>query len=299
MHSMVQTAAAGTHYRFHILESGIDRRLVERGNFDCVFYDVRGQLADLPCGGRFPTSTYHRYLLPELLPTDIGKVLYLDCDIMVREDLRPLYDMPMGGMPLAAVPWLVLGSYREEFGKVLKSFPARMGLEDDGTPYFYSSMLLLDLEQMRAEQMTQKLVRRAAESAAGSLCWFDQDVINAEFRHRIATIPQRYNVIPLFLPTIDGESQEAQEAFRHPAIVHFAARKPNILIGPRDPMEEKFFRLWQQSPWKRCIPYPLVSLRELPPWMASLLRLPMRLCISRPTLLHLYGTLLNTLRRHP
>lgn len=297
MHSMVQTANPGTHYRFHLLDNGINRKLVARGDFDCVFYDVRGRLAGLPCGGRFPASAYHRYLIPELLPADIDRVLYLDCDIMVREDLCALYDMPLGDRPIAAVPWLVLGGYREEYGKTLQSFPQRMGVEDDGTPYFYSSMLLVNLQQMRREGMAKKLIECTASSPESALCWPDQDVINAVFRHRIASLPLRYNVIPLFLPTIADESQEAREAFLHPAIVHFAARKPNILIGPRDDMEHAFFRLWRQSPWKRCIPYPLVSLRELPPWIASLLRLPMRLCIRHPKLLHAYGALLNTLRK--
>lgn len=296
MYSMVQTAAPGTHYRFHLLDNGINRKLVARGGFDCVFYNVCGRLAGLPCGGRFPASVYHRYLIPDLLPADIDRVLYLDCDIMVREDLCALYDTPMGGMPIAAAPWIVLGSYREEYGKTLQSFPQRMGVEDDGSPYFYSSMLLVKLQRMRREGMAKKLIERTAATPKDSLIWPDQDIINAEFRHRIAALPLRYNVIPLFLPTIADEPQEAQEAFRHPAIIHFAARKPNILIGPRDDMEDAFFRLWRQSPWKRCIPYPLVSLRELPPWAASLLRLPIRLWIHRPGLLHAYGALLNILR---
>ncbi len=33
LHSMVQTAAPGTEYHFHILDSGVDRQLVERGHF--------------------------------------------------------------------------------------------------------------------------------------------------------------------------------------------------------------------------------------------------------------------------
>lgn len=298
MHSMVQTAKRETHYRFHLLDSGIERRLLDKGDFDYCLYDVRGQLAELPCGGRFPYAAYHRFLLPALIPPEIDRVLYLDCDIMVQEDLSPLCDMPLNNLPMAAVPWMVLGDYREEYGKVLKSFPERMGLQDDGTPYFYSSMLLLDLERMRLEKTAEQLVHCAETSPEGSLYWFDQDVINAVLRHRIAVIPQRYNVIPLFLPSIAGETAEAQEAFRAPAIVHFAARKPNILTGPRDCMEENFFRLWQQSPWRDNIPYPLISLREMNPWLAGLLRCPMRAFIRHPQALRLYGRLLDKLRRH-
>ena len=297
MHSIVAHATPGTHYRFHLLNSGIKRRLLDKGGFDYICYDVREKLKHLPCGGRFPYAVYHRFLLPDLLPADLDRVLYLDCDIMALEDLTDLYHAPLEDAVLGAVPWVVLGCYQEEFGKVLRSFPARNGLVDDGSPYFYSSMLLMDLKRMREEGIAAKLLQYAAEAPQGALLWPDQDVLNAVLRHRMAPLPLRYNVIPLFLPHLESETEEAKEAYRAPAIVHFAARKPNILTGPKDALEEAFFRMWKASPWHRSIPYPLVSLHGMPRPMASLLRLPMHIAIRHPRLLRAYGKFLALFRK--
>ena len=51
---------------------------------------------------RFPVSMYYRFLLPDMLQKE-EKVLYLDCDIIVRHSLKPLYDIGLYGKALAAV----------------------------------------------------------------------------------------------------------------------------------------------------------------------------------------------------
>lgn len=37
-------------------------------------------------------ATYYRLLIPQILSEDIHKVLFLDCDIIVRHSLRPLWE---------------------------------------------------------------------------------------------------------------------------------------------------------------------------------------------------------------
>lgn len=51
---------------------------------------------------RFPISMYYRFLLPDMLQNE-DKVLYLDCDIIVRHSLKPLYDIDLSCNALAAV----------------------------------------------------------------------------------------------------------------------------------------------------------------------------------------------------
>lgn len=297
LRSIMQSAQEETTYHFHILDSGIDRRLLQLGGFtNITWYDVADKLRDLPCGGRFPTSIYHRFLLPQLLPDTIERVIYLDCDTVVKRDLRELYHTELGDTALAAVPWVVLGHYTEEFGQHLRSFPRRFGLTDDGTPYFYSSLLVMHLPTIRSMQISQRLIA-ATRHHTRELIWPDQDVLNAVLRGQITTLPLEYNVIPLFSEQLENESDEAKEAYAAPAIVHFAAMKPNILTGPRNHLEEDFFRFWQESPWKRRIPYPLISLSRLPRTAAALLNAIFTALLPFPGLLRNLGMLLNALRR--
>ena len=299
LRSIMQSAAAGTRYHFHILDSGVNRKLLLRGGFtNITWYDVAEKMRDLPTTARFPSATYHRFLLPSLLPQEINRVIFLDCDTVVTQDLTPLYHWELQGNCIAAVPWVVLGHYRQEYGQHLRSFPARFNLPDDGTPYFYASLLIMDLGIMRRCGTTARIIETVRNTPREKLIWLDQDALNATLHGQITPLPLEYNVIPLFSEQLEEESPEAQKAYTHPAIVHFAATKPNILIGPRNPLEQDFFRFWQESPWARCIPYPLVSLSRMPRPLAALLNASFRVLLPFPRLLRLYATLLSKLRRN-
>lgn len=296
LRSIMQSAQPGTEYHFHLLDSGINRNLLLKGGFTNIsWYDVADKLRDLPSGGRFPTSIYHRFLLPLLLPENIERVIYLDCDTLVRRDLTELYRTDLLGNPIAAVPWVVLGHYGDDFGRHLRSFTRRFNLPDDGTPYFYSSLLLMHLPTMRSMQIQQRLIA-AARHFSRELIWPDQDVLNAVLRGRITPLPLAYNAIPLFSEQLENESDAARAAYAAPAIVHFAAMKPNVLIGPRNALERDFFRFWQESPWKRSIPYPLVSLYTMPRPVAAMLKASIHALLPFPGILRRYGKLLNAIR---
>lgn len=298
LRSIMQNAAPQTRYHFHVLDSGVNRKLLLREPFSNItWYNVAEKLRELPTENRFPSATYHRFLLPALLPQELERVIFLDCDTLVCTDLSPLYHWDLQGNPIAAVPWLILGHYREEYGQHLRSFPARFGLPADDTPYFYASLLIMDLAAMRRQGTADHIIRTVRQTPREKLIWLDQDALNAALRGRITSLPQEYNVIPLFSEQLESESPEARAAYATPAIIHFAATKPNILTGPRNELEKTFFRFWQNSPWARCIPYPLISLARMPRPLAMLLNASFRALLPYPRLLRQYGKCLSLLRR--
>ena len=297
LHSIMQSAASETRYHFHILDSGVDRKVLMRGGFtNITWYNVADKMRDLPVYERFPSATYHRFLLPGLMPQEISRVLFLDCDTVVRRDLSALYHTNLQGNTIAAVPWVVLGHYQEEYGQHLRSFPARFNLPDDGTPYFYASLLIMDLAAMRSAGITARIIETVRNTPRESLVWLDQDALNATLYGQITPLPLEYNVIPLFSEQLENESKEARDAYAAPAIVHFAAMKPNILTGPRNELEEDFFRFWKKSPWSHRIPYPLISLTRLPRPVAASLRALFSALVPCPRLLRALGRLLEALR---
>ena len=44
---------------------------------------------------KFSYETYYRVLALDLLPDEIKRILYLDCDMLVKGDLQELFDMPL------------------------------------------------------------------------------------------------------------------------------------------------------------------------------------------------------------
>ena len=48
-------------------------------------------LSKVKVSGHVTVATYYRLLIPDLLPQHIEKVIYLDCDLVVNEDLQKLW----------------------------------------------------------------------------------------------------------------------------------------------------------------------------------------------------------------
>ncbi len=51
--------------------------------------------------GHLDLETYFRLLLPKLIPPCISKVLYLDCDLLVTDDVSELWELPIKGKKIA------------------------------------------------------------------------------------------------------------------------------------------------------------------------------------------------------
>jgi lipopolysaccharide biosynthesis glycosyltransferase len=117
-----------------------------------------------------------KFRLPELLP-GLDRVLYLDCDVIVRADLKALFATPLGGASLGAC---------RDIGVL---WNARMSEID---PYFNSGVMLLDLERMRRDDATRRLIAVKRVSRDG---FMDQDCLNAVFAGSVQLLDPRWNCL--------------------------------------------------------------------------------------------------------
>src|SRR5690348_9801395 len=118
--SCVETQARPVHV--HLLHEGdlhdaVQERfagMVRDAGGDITFHDVAGErLRQLPSkgpelGGR---TSWMRVFLPELLPA-VDRIVYLDADTLTVDALEPLWTMPLGDAPIAAVSNVVEPSKR-------------------------------------------------------------------------------------------------------------------------------------------------------------------------------------------
>ena len=81
-------------------------------------------------------ATYYRLLIGELLPQRVGRVIYLDCDMLVCGEISTLWETPLGNSVLAAV---------RDAGFTQHD---TLGL-DVSEPYFNAGMMLIDLDHWR------------------------------------------------------------------------------------------------------------------------------------------------------
>ena len=66
--------------------------------------------------GRWNISTFYRLFLPSMLPETVKKVLFIDCDTLVMQDLTPLWEMDMGDKWLYGVDDCRGAAYRTNLG---------------------------------------------------------------------------------------------------------------------------------------------------------------------------------------
>ena len=91
----------------HILTEGISlenqevlKKVVAKYGQQIQFYTVDKKVfANCPISRHITLATYFRLIMTDILPKSVEKVLYLDCDVVVRHSLTPHYGYGYKAMP--------------------------------------------------------------------------------------------------------------------------------------------------------------------------------------------------------
>lgn len=130
-----------------------------------------------------------KFDIPNVL-TDIEKVLYLDGDLIVREDLQALYNTDVTDYFLAAVVDSGSIYYRHKYVQQVHD-------------YFNSGVMLLNLQKMREADSTSALIEQKMSSKDSFL--MDQNVFNSVFDCQFLPLPIRYNLLYVNLVRAEGK----------------------------------------------------------------------------------------------
>ena len=157
--------------------SGVEFLQVDDANLDNVFVS-----------GNLTKAAYLRLYISHILPADVHKVIYLDCDLLVLDDIAKMWNLDMQGKPVAAA---------EDFG-ILASSDKRKEKEKNlgwkmEYSYFNSGVLMIDVEAWREYGYSEQLVKLIQER---HFRHHDQDALNYLFMNNWLHLPLRWNVIP-------------------------------------------------------------------------------------------------------
>lgn len=175
-----------------------------------------GMLAQCPIRptDHLSLATYNRLLMAEILPQEIDKVLYLDCDIVIEGSLRELFETPLEGYALAAV---------EEMGCSRPDVYERLGY-DPQYGYFNAGVLLINLDHWRRIGSV-KLFFDYIAANRDRIVAHDQDVLNALFRAECLHLDCRWNVEEAFYHRAVlkrlGFGRDLRRALLRPAVIHY------------------------------------------------------------------------------
>ncbi|AGK58149.1 glycosyl transferase family protein [Hyphomicrobium denitrificans 1NES1] len=188
-----------------------------------------------------------KFALPELLPHH-DRVLYLDGDLIVRDDLSDLFFSDIDGYVAGVISDSGQIYFKHEWVR-------RVG------NYFNSGVMLLDLKEMRRSNVTELLIKAKKENCDGSL--LDQNAFNIVFDGRVKYLSIKYNCLCCNLVRAKKKFSIADinnlfgtdyanldEVLATSCIVHFSSKdKPWRYADV--PLAEEWYRYYYESPWAK------------------------------------------------
>ena len=198
------------------------------------------------------TETYYRFLIQDAIK-GYDKVLYIDCDLIVKNDLAELYKTDVSGYALAA-------THDADFsGQVNGAVPSTAVYAKDvlklEKPFEYAQagVILFNVKEMKKLHTTNEWLDFCQEG----FMYSDQDVINKYCVGKIKTLDMSWNVLmdndhdrikrvisqaPKYI------QDEYFEARKHPYIVHFAGfKKP--WYDPAGDYAHEFWTTARKTPY--------------------------------------------------
>lgn len=203
-------------------------------------------------------STYTRFYLHALLP-DLDKVIYLDDDIIVQQDLAELNEIPLEDYYCIAsrdmIAEIEIPSYLEK-------------LQSNLTYYFNAGVMVLNLKKMRKDNISEKLINYIQ---TGLNYLGNQDAFNIVFNGNVKYASCLWNFLVTYLSEMPEkqiaeyygiqEEMEECEILKKVKVVHLVST-PKPWDGYQYYLTDLFMKYYRQSPFREleCFnPYKIQS----------------------------------------
>ena len=243
--SILSNSQSNTSYNFHILvpsefseksKSRIQKLSENYHNCSFNFINMKECFKNIKMThNHIMYPTYYRLLLADVLP-EVDKCIYLDSDIIVKQDLSNFYNIDITDFYLAGVR---AAGYQINASDNIK----RLELPDVDN-YINAGVLLINLKKLRADKLTQKFIKLIEKKYHDQ----DQDIINVACYKKIKTLPLAYNVMTKYEKIFDQcikanayTQPEINDAINNPLIIHYADK-----IKPWQNPEIMFGNMWWQ-----------------------------------------------------
>lgn len=204
---------------------------------------------------------YLKLLIPQKLPTDVERFIFLDVDMVINHDIEELYHTDLKGNIVAACD-----DYKFQAAHRL-----RLGLKDDEL-YVNSGVMVIDLKAWREKEKRCPMIDflKAYKEVLNN----DQDGFAIYFSGQIMLLPNRWNVTTFYFEQepriLDKYLDEVDELRRNPYIIHFCEPIKPWFADCKHPYRHLYRKYLAMTPWRGCqFPY-FVSPLSLKYWKYEL-----------------------------
>ncbi len=242
------------------------RNLVASYGNDIRFYfppeDLLSCFAIKKFGKRISMATYYRCMFSAILPDDVEKVLYLDCDIVVLGDISEFWNTDLSGCGAACI---------EDIGKDEDERYERLHY-DRSYSYFNAGVLLINLDYWREHKVDKQCVEYF-QTYPERILFNDQDLLNVVLHKDKVFVPLKWNMQDGFyrygMDKKVADWNSFREELLHPVILHYTNKKP-WNYDSMHPLRSEYYKYLDMTPWQGQ--RPLSSLKKRVQWCMK--RLP-------------------------
>lgn len=184
-------------------------------------------------------ATYLRLFIPQLLPLDVEKALYIDSDIIFNGDLSDLYECDITNYALAGMED---APHRQ---------PLRLGYPIEDL-YFNAGFLLLNIKYLRDIHFVDKALTYIRDCHQ-KIVLHDQDVLNALLHGCVHFVPIKWNMLDCFYknpPFISEKyNSELDICRKYPVTIHFSGPLKPWHHGCPHPLRKEYFKYSKLISW--------------------------------------------------
>ena len=222
----------------------VNLNFIEYGNLE----DILG----IKIKATIALSSYARLFAASLLPTDIKKIIYLDCDGLVVDSLKGIWNCDISKYDFGAV--LDIGP---KYNNLLLDLP-------ENWQQYNAGFLLINLKNWRDEQLEEKFLNMILENR-GKVFNNDQGILNVICKNKILTLKPHYNIRSPFFEVgyekvlkwygVDEyySKELIEDAIKKPIFIHltqFVHGRPWFTNSKDHPLRELFDSYVEKTEFK-------------------------------------------------
>ncbi|WP_148122969.1 glycosyltransferase family 8 protein, partial [Campylobacter sp. BCW_4322] len=174
--------------------------------------------------GHFTISMYYRFLIPFIFKK-YKKVIYLDCDIIVKNDINDLYNVNIQDNYIGAIRDIVVENIKLKINCEYSVFINKI-LKIEDEKYFNSGVLIFNIDKCNQNKFVDNCFKSLSLLENNLYCP-DQDVLNYVCKNKVYYISFKWN----FMWNIESVVEKYKEVYLDKRIIcDFESSKKNPYI---------------------------------------------------------------------
>jgi lipopolysaccharide biosynthesis glycosyltransferase len=249
--SLFENSSSRELITVHILDGGISSinrekilHIAEKYHSTIRFLMVNGEkFKNFATIGHLNWIAYFRLEIPDILDIAITKVLYLDCDLIIKDDIARLWAIDISSYHLAAVV-----DEGIESGIVFPDIKTRLGIPA-GCQVFNSGVMVMNLSLWRRDFTHRKTIDFIAKNP-DKIRLADQDALNAFLYDKWLPLPVWWNQqTPLHLVTDPCGEPEFVGTLENPGIIHYTGSDKPWHYADNHPRKKEYRHYLAMTEW--------------------------------------------------